>query len=110
MPSWLYSRAFVALFPCLRGSIPVPSWLYSRAKRAQKGAVLALRRHGNRAIRGGGSLALRLGESAAGGGLGKVPLLAGAGGVATVNMHEVARIYAPLRNDAKRLEVVKGCL
>ncbi len=107
----LYSRAFVALFPCLRGSIPVPSWLYSRAKRAQKGAVVALRRGtGIEPYEGGGSLALRLGKAAAGGGFGKVPLLAGTGGVATINMHEVARIYAPVRNDAKRLEVVKGCL
>jgi hypothetical protein len=31
VPPWLYSRASVALFPCLRGSIPVPPWLYSRA-------------------------------------------------------------------------------
>ena len=37
-----------------------------------------------------------------------MPLLAGAGGVASVNMHKVARIYAPVRNDAARLEVVKG--
>jgi hypothetical protein len=115
VPLWLYSRAFVALFPCLCGSIPVPLWLYSRAFVAlfpcQESAKMGRPRpsawHGNRAIRG---LALRLGKSAAGGGLGKVPLLAGAGGVATVNMHEVARIYAPVCNDAKRLDVVKGCL
>ncbi len=55
-------------------------------------------------------LALRLGKGAAWGGLGKVPLLTGAGGVASVNVHEVARFYAPVRNDTPRLEVVKGGL
>ena len=50
---------------------------------------------------------MRLGKAAAGGWLGKVPLLAGAGRVATVNMHEVARVYTPVRKDAKSFEGIK---
>ena len=107
MPSYLYSRAFLSLFPCLCGTAGGVrmSWMNTPAQPGTASAAPVVPR---RVTVRAWCLVLRLGKSAAGGGFGKVPLLAGAGRVATVNMHKVALIYAPVRNDAKRLEVVKG--